>query len=83
MHVSVCLCVLQLIYGCVADPTLWERVLTVCGQVDVQCFHGRYGHDPEVESQHVLFLQPLKTGRLSTQPESQGTPGEGFPFCFH
>lgn len=43
----------------------------------------RYGHDPEVESQQVLFLQPLKTGRSSTQLEGQATPAVGFPFCFH
>lgn len=84
-RVCVCLCVVWFTYGCVVDPTLWERVLvlTVCGQVDVWCFHSRYGHDSEVESQHMLFFQPLKAGRSSTQPEGQGTPSAGFPFYFH
>lgn len=74
VQVPVCLCMLLLVYGCVVDPALWERVLTAHRQVDVVCFH--VGMDMIQRWNYNMRILPASENRQFIHPSRR--PGHSW-----
>lgn len=81
VQVPMCLFMLLLVYGCVVDLALWERVLTAHRQVDVVCFH--IGMEMIQRWNYNMCTLPASENRQVTHSSRRGTPGVGFLFYLH
>lgn len=81
LQVYVCLCLLQLIFGCVADLVLSQKESRLCVWM-CSCCHSRHGQDPERESQNVLYFSLSKQVCQTPSREVRALLVQGFIFTF-